>query len=104
MHCQFTGKNCPSLPTPVDGSVRFTDGQNNNSEATFSCNEGFTLVQGERLRVCRVNRAKVAGVWDGQSPKCIGKFHSHIYGKFDLPKGCNALKRKLKYYLFICNP
>ena len=69
----FTDINCPSLPAPADGSVRFTEAENVNSKATFSCNAGFTLVQGDRWRVCRINKDEDSGVWDRQSPKCIGK-------------------------------
>ena len=61
------------MPAPTDGSVKFTDDRNNNSQASFSCNAGFTLVQGDKVRVCRINNAKDAGFWNKQSPKCLGK-------------------------------
>ena len=87
----FTEITCSTLPTPTNGTVTFTDGQNINSIPTYSCNAGFTLVEGDIYLndgvYCMLNDFKSGANWvqrrrdywrriqyvDGISPKCIGK-------------------------------
>ena len=41
------------------------------SIATYSCNEGFSLIGGNSTRTCRKgDNYGIVGVWDGLAPRC----------------------------------
>ena len=61
-----TALECDILEPPSDGQVSQT-GTLAGSVATYSCNQGFTLV-GEETRVCQAN-----GEWSDEEPFCKGK-------------------------------
>lgn len=69
----FPAISCPDLADPTDGSVVLTDGTNVDSSATYSCDEGFALYNGDHSRTCHLNAAEDAATWDGQAPECLRK-------------------------------
>ena len=67
---------CSPLSPPAHGQVRITGGTNrslesspelvlSNSRAVYSCQEGYSLVMGDRVRTCGV-----LGDWRGTQPIC----------------------------------
>ena len=50
-----------------------SDGTHVNSRATYTCDDGFALVHGDRLRFCDLNEAEDAAEWDEQEPECLRK-------------------------------
>ncbi len=66
--CLFTlAASCPRLSIPRYGWIKFTNGVNIGSTATYSCLNGF-LLNGDKTRVCQSN-----GVWTGEDPVCKSK-------------------------------
>ena len=63
--------NCGLLPLPSEGQVAYTPGvvtgleTGLNAVASYSCNEGYSLV-GDMIRTCQAN-----GEWDGAEPTCM---------------------------------
>ncbi len=55
---------CPALDSPVNGTVDDTE-REYLSEATYSCDPGFTL-DGYEIRTCQSD-----GTWSGQPPTCV---------------------------------
>ena len=47
--------------------ISFSDGTNTNSQATYTCNEGFELDE-SNTRFCRST-----GVWTGPDRRCLRK-------------------------------
>ena len=58
--------DCGSLADPVFGEVQ-TSGTTFNSTATYSCNDGYNLVDGDMMRTCLAS-----GSWSGTPPTCRG--------------------------------
>ena len=58
---------CPRLTAPANGRVS-APLRTVNSEATYSCNEGYRL-DGASTRICQSNSE-----WSGQEPVCVGAF------------------------------
>ena len=51
---------------PFNGNITLDNGQTLlGSTASYSCNEGYTLVRGSTTRVCEVNG------WTGEKPYCM---------------------------------
>ncbi len=69
---------CPSLTSPVNGSVTYPFTANGNgsypfnSVATYSCDTGFSLV-GNSNRTCIGDGSSVIGAFNGVAPTCQGK-------------------------------
>ena len=61
---------CTTLAAPVNGQVAVT-GRIIGSSAVYSCNVGFFLTGGSRVRVCQSN-----GQWSGSMPRCFSKHFS----------------------------
>jgi len=40
------------------------------SRVTYSCHNGYKVVEGDEVRICGEN-----GAWSGESPKCESKFN-----------------------------
>ena len=70
---------CPELSI-ANGAVDRSDGNRVNSEATFTCDEGFTS-GGVASRTCQEN-----GEWSGESPFCSGNAHNDTH--ITLPISC----------------
>lgn len=63
---------CGVLVDPANGRVTLSMGRSVTSEASYTCNEGFTL-SGDTMRTCQPD-----GEWSGSEPTCSGKqFHIH---------------------------
>ena len=54
------------LTNPDNGVVAMTNGNVFQSVATYTCNEGFTVI-GNATRVCGAN-----GEWSSSTPECQG--------------------------------
>ena len=65
---------CPPLPAPENGQVVFSNASSliYGSEATYSCDEGFGLNEGDATRTCGGNSSSVIGFWSGSEPACEG--------------------------------
>ena len=59
---------CPILGTPPFGE-KSVCGNKLGSKCKFTCNEGYVMVKGNSLRVCRGK-----GEWDGIDPLCSREY------------------------------
>ena len=59
------GLSCPTPPSITNGRVTIT-AENNRLVATYSCNPGFRLVSGQRVRFCQND-----GTFSGRAPICV---------------------------------
>ena len=57
---------CPGLDAPANGTVDVPS-RTVGSMATYSCDDGFRLVDGSTTRTCEEN-----GQWTGLQPTCEG--------------------------------
>lgn len=55
---------CPNLSVPLNGSIHYSNGNNYDSTATYSCDKGYVL-KGNKTRTCTNS-----GMWDGSEPTC----------------------------------
>ena len=56
--------SCGDLADLENGAVEVTD-TTFNSVATYSCNDGYNLVDGDMMRTCLAS-----GTWSGSQPSC----------------------------------
>ena len=67
---------CESLQDPVNGYVLYSPDTTALYEfqtvASYRCNNGFGLRNGDFTRNC-VNSAVSSGQWDGTAPECASK-------------------------------
>ena len=91
---------CPELPPLVNGTISYTGDTippfDQNTTATFSCNEGFVLSSNAN-RVC-LDDGNGNALWSGESPVCGGKLYS-LCSVIFLP-GDRARDLKIHYYTF----
>ena len=59
--------DCGNLANPANGRVDLT-GTTFGSIATYTCNSGFILANGNRIRQCGANEQ-----WSGTAPNCVRK-------------------------------
>ncbi|XP_019850127.1 PREDICTED: CUB and sushi domain-containing protein 3-like [Amphimedon queenslandica] len=59
------GTSCPNPLSPANGQVQLVI-TNNRITATYSCNPGFRLVRGSRVRVCQNDNT-----FSGRAPICV---------------------------------
>ena len=64
----FAAAKCGNLDSPRNGRV-FLTGNAVGSTATYRCNDGFVLTNGDRIRECGAN-----GRWSGTAPSCVRKW------------------------------
>ncbi|XP_064624477.1 CUB and sushi domain-containing protein 3-like [Lineus longissimus] len=55
---------CPPPPVPAYGTMSLTNGYRVNSNATYTCNDGFKLSGGIHRRCLK------SGLWSGKTPSC----------------------------------
>lgn len=55
---------CPNLQVPLYGSIHYSNANNYNSKATYSCDKGYSL-KGNSTRTCTDRE-----IWDGIDPIC----------------------------------
>ena len=74
---------CPDIFDPYDGQVVFTDDRLAPFEygtiASYSCNDGFTLIGDKSVRVCGGDGLSDLGVWSGEDYICLS-----LEGEFNL--------------------
>ena len=63
-----TAVDCGTLTNPANGSVGHTAGTTFGQTATYTCDAGYSLVEGSS-RVCQAT-----GVWSGGAPTCQRMF------------------------------
>ena len=56
---------CANLTNPGNGTIMVTE-QTEGSDATYTCNKGYQLTDGNRTRTCMDT-----GMWSGQKPTCL---------------------------------
>ena len=59
--------DCGSLADPANGDVSLSSGTTFNSVATYSCSDGYNLVDGDMMRTCLAS-----GSWSGTPSNCTG--------------------------------
>ena len=42
--------------------------------ASYSCDDGYSLENGDEQRLCQLDAMGVAGTWSGTAPECVGKY------------------------------
>ena len=67
-HICKSAVDCGSLMDPENGQVNLMNGTVFQSQATYNCNESFTL-SGNTTRICQSSRQ-----WSGSEPTCEGKW------------------------------
>ena len=71
----FSERRCPMLDAPHNGEVS-QPSRTVDSVATYSCNIGFTIVEGDEMRTCNAN-----STWDREALLCSGNHRLPIlYG------------------------
>lgn len=63
---------CPTLPNPTNGAVEYNPGTSYQSEARFSCDNGYQLNDDSSL-IC-----EASGAWSGSSPVCESKHKQNL--------------------------
>ena len=63
---------CQPLSPVENGDVVFSEGNNWQSVASYSCNTGYQLI-GNEQRTCQLS-----GVWNGTEPMCMRKQSKNI--------------------------
>ena len=68
---------CSELPALENGMITYSpDSEGPNYDlstvATYTCNEGFALVGGDRMRTCEDVSNGSSGEFDGTAPTCQG--------------------------------
>ena len=63
--CSFFFLDCGDVVPVTDGSVSYSSGTTYQSEATFSCDTGYTLSEAI-TRICRADKT-----WSNANPTCI---------------------------------
>ena len=59
--------DCATLPSPLNGEVKVSDGSLFDSVANYTCRVGYTLSGGPPTRTCQAN-----GIWSNTQPSCTG--------------------------------
>ena len=67
-HVLHPAVNCGNPGTPSNGQ-RTGSSTTYNSVVTYTCNRGYTLIQGSNSRTCQSD-----GQWSGSLPRCDRKF------------------------------
>lgn len=68
---------CPELNEVDDGSIEYSFGTTIltfGTIATHSCDEGFYLF-GNETQACAENGTSIFGIWNDNTPECIGEFY-----------------------------
>ena len=72
------------MTQPTNGNFSITPPANGNlaeygSKVNYTCNEGFSLVEGNSIRTCSEGCDHgTVGEWDGQKPICQRKKYAYI--------------------------
>ena len=68
---------CPVLSVPENSAITYSEDSSSSlgflGTATYSCNTGFGLSDGDTVRTC-VGAAGSSGEWTGTAPTCEGEF------------------------------
>lgn len=66
--------DCGTLSDPINGGITFTPESDTtfNSQATYTCDDGFTIESGDENRFCTPE-----GIWNGTAPTCQRKSVAH---------------------------
>ena len=95
---------CPALVAPTNGGL-IAASQGIGSLASYSCNEGYQMVEGSVTRTCEVEETEqgvTQAAWSGSAPKC-GKFSStkRVLCQFKQSPYSNA---SFQNFVVICPP
>ncbi len=73
----YTAIMCSALTVPSNGAIHFTTDMvapyEFETEATYSCDLGYDVVQGNETRTCDGDGSTAVGRWSGQTPSCESK-------------------------------
>ena len=71
----FAVIQCPDIPDPFNGQIVFVEDRtapfDYGTNATYSCNPGYTLSGMDTVRVCGGDGSSAAGEWSGKSICCL---------------------------------
>lgn len=59
-------QECPTLPHPANGIVKFTAGRGIGAKLWYVCNSGYRL-EGSESRTCNSDLN-----WSGEAARCVG--------------------------------
>ena len=80
MYYCYTEVTCSDLDAPENGQVSYSSSNGGPYDlgvvATYSCDDGFSLENGDEMRTCE--QEGESGVWSGMEPKCVGAFSTAI--------------------------
>ena len=76
--CPYTEITCPQLEAPENGRIEYSSYSIGPQYdlgviATYSCTDGFSLENGDRVRYCRHDGMGITGEWSGTAPECVGE-------------------------------
>lgn len=66
-----TAVDCNTLPDPLNGVVVHDSGTGFQAQAIYRCDNGFTVVEGDSVRLCNSN-----GEWSGREAVCGRKYYN----------------------------
>ena len=67
----FLAVMCPILPDP-DNATIFVSGRSVGSQATYICNSGFVVREGDVI----IRNCLSSGQWSETEPQCIRKYNN----------------------------
>ena len=75
IHTEIT---CSQLGEPEQGLIAYSPDDDGSPyslgvSATYSCDSGFLLQNGDEVRVCQHDGISVSGEWSGSAPECVGE-------------------------------
>ena len=69
--------SCSALSEPENGLIEYSSGLTGDQlfgvTATYTCESGFGLAGGERVRTCEGDGSSPVGNWTGTASLCLSK-------------------------------
>ena len=76
--CSAIEVTCEDIPDPDNGQIVFdtdtTSPFDLETTATYSCDAGFELQNGDTVRTCEGDGTTETGTWSGMAPVCVGEW------------------------------
>ena len=73
-----TGIMCSALPSITNGKINYPSGStapyNYETRATYQCNHGHELTNGDSVNTCTGDGRSTVGEWNGAAPQCPRMF------------------------------
>ena len=73
----FSTAICPDIPNPLNGKIEFAEDKlapfDLGTVATYICDFGYAVTEGNEMRVCVMDELSEAGTWNGNATTCDGQ-------------------------------